>query len=228
MPSFILMGSQFTSEGIILGQKAETITTSKIYITDTSEELRKKAWRRFSLFFILFCSYKQKRRKIFSLHEYWFRKKREKGEIFLYHQMNGAEYKWKVWRRNQICKFENVSFGFFRGAKGFGIALHGFILLLPKCDYLFHTWNHHRFTSELGEFGVRREKMTRESFLMSNISWKLFYFLGPSQTCSLTLFWTYCVITWTTTCKWHVFNFLRGLQPKNLIFRNFSCFFRHC
>jgi hypothetical protein len=64
MPSFILMGAQFTSEEIILGQKAETITTSKIYITDTSEGGERNKLRRFSLFFY---SPNKKTRKIFFL-----------------------------------------------------------------------------------------------------------------------------------------------------------------
>jgi hypothetical protein len=46
-------------------------------------------------------------------------KRERKRRNFLYHQMSGAEYKWKVWRRNQICKFENVSFGFLGESKRF-------------------------------------------------------------------------------------------------------------
>lgn len=147
MLSFILMGSQFTSEEIILGQKrGNKNNVKKVWITDTSERRRKKSQNDFFLFFLFL--FVQTNKKFLT----WIQEeKKEKGENFLYHQMNGTEYKWKVWRRNQICKFKNVSFGYSRWyeSKGFGIALHGFILLLPKCDYLFHTWNHHHFTSEL-------------------------------------------------------------------------------
>jgi hypothetical protein len=112
-------------------------------------------------------------------------KEREKGEIFYIIKWVELNINGKFEGEIKYANLKMFLSGFSERAKGFGIALHGFILLLPECDYLFHTRNHHHFTSELWGNSAK-EKMTRESFLMSNISWKLFYFLGPSQTASLS------------------------------------------
>jgi hypothetical protein len=88
------MGAQFTSEEIILGQKAETITTSKIYITDTSEARRKKKAKK--IFFIFLLSKQKNEKNIFPYMNIDSGKRERKRRNFLYHQMSGAEYKWKV------------------------------------------------------------------------------------------------------------------------------------
>lgn len=143
-------------------RKAETIT--KCTEQANIQRARKKHWEDFLYFsFHINSSKKEKYFPCMNIDS------GKKGENFLYHQMNGAEYKWKVWRRNQICKFEMLSQKVsHRTPRIHFIAAR---MWLPfsylKSSSLEHEiWGNKR----------KLEKWRGKVFLMSNISWKLFYF----------------------------------------------------
>lgn len=149
MPSFILMGLTIHIRRNHFGSESGNNNNVEKYIHNRHIWEEKKL-RRFSLFFFLLRTHKLKEENIF-LTWILIQERKEK---------NFYAIKWMELNINGKfegeIKYANLKM-LLRVRKRFHIALHGFILLLPKCDYLFHIWNHHRFAANWGNSAERKK-----------------------------------------------------------------------